>query len=128
MESFLSFIQQINFGKGLDSCKPDLSKYPKGSFISHSEPQWVPTRPNHFMEEITEEVLIKIGFHRLGYHELHYVLNEETSIVLVNAEGKWYGAIHQFQGLKPPMERVYIPKDLKSMEDVHLLIQALSEN
>jgi hypothetical protein len=80
------------------------------------------------MEEITEIDLIKIGFHRLGYPELHYALNEETSLVFVCAEGKWYASIHQFQGLKPPMERVYIPKDVKTMSDVKLLIKYLSED
>lgn len=128
MKSFLSFIQQINFSKVLDSCKPDLSKYPYGSFVHTGKLEWIPTTPNHFMEEITEEGLIRIGFHRLGYPELHYVLNEETSLVMVYADGKWYSEIKQIQGLIPPRERVYIPKDVKTIQDVKLLIHALSEN
>lgn len=128
MKSFLLFIQQINFSKVLDSCKPDLSKYPSGCFVHSGKLEWIPTTPNHFMEEITETELINLGFHTGDYPEIIYVLNEETSLVLVCSEGKWYGAIHQFQGLKPPMERVYIPKDIKTVHDVKLLIHALSEN
>lgn len=111
--------------------EPKAKKNPIGGIVSNSELQWFPTTPNEFikgLEEITEEGLIKLGFHRLGFPELHYVLNEETSLVMVYAECKWYGAIKQFQGLIPPMERVYIPKDVKTIQDVKLLIQALSEN
>lgn len=142
MKSFLSFIQQINFGKLLDSCKPDLSKLPSGSFVHDSELKWVPNKENDylrvrnestpvitniFMEEINEKRLLKLGFHKGDFPEMFFTLNDETALVLAYAEGKWYGAIHQFQGLKPPFERVYIPKDLKTMSDVKLLIQALSE-
>lgn len=141
MKSFLSFIQQINFGKALDSCKPNLEKYPSGGFVHNSRIECVPNNQldplrvqndstpvlGSSIFEITEKALINIGFHRLGYPELHYLLNEETSLVMVCAESKWYGAINQFSGLKPQMERVYISKHIKSMKDVQLLIQSLSE-
>jgi hypothetical protein len=79
------------------------------------------------MEEIDEKKLQDIGFVFGDYPEMIFPLNEETSLVLVYAEGKWYGAIKQFQGLKPPMEWVYIPKDIVSMNHVLLLIACLSD-
>ncbi len=79
------------------------------------------------MEEIDEKKLKEIGFIFGDYPEMIFPLNEETSLVLVFADGKWYAAIKQFIGLKPPMERVYIPKDIVSINHVLLLIACLSD-
>ena len=43
---------------------------------------------------------------------------------MTTIETKWYGSIIQFDG-KINIERVYIPKDLKTILDVELLIKAL---
>lgn len=74
--------------------------------------------------ELTEEILIKLGFKYGEFPRMLFVLDNETTFEMAYAEGKWYGCIIQCDG-KMNLERVYIPKDLKTMLDVQLIITAL---
>jgi len=101
----------------------DKKKYPEGSDSLRVKNELSPIFPN-ILREITEDRLKKIGFDYGDFPRMFFVLNDETSFEMAYAKSEWYGYIIQFDG-KIGLDRICIPKDLKTINDVKLIITAL---
>ena len=77
--------------------------------------------------KITIEKLIDLGFYKGNYPELLYDLDDETVIVCVQSEGKFYFWIRQFDG-KTDFNQIYIPKNFTNINQVIMILGCTLSN